>query len=72
MSSTDDIESRTPKIAMTKNTTCIFYDIEVTNTNEIDQISAVSTYGRHMMASMEPSSGIKAFIEWVREVTNGS
>ncbi|OAP53854.1 hypothetical protein AYL99_11876 [Fonsecaea erecta] len=44
----DTLAKRMADIEVTANTTFIFYDMEVTSTNEIDQLSAVAVQDRHI------------------------
>ncbi len=44
---TDLVAAKIPFASVTESTTYIFYDIEVTSTNEIEQIAAVTTTGEH-------------------------
>ncbi|UNI16751.1 hypothetical protein JDV02_003159 [Purpureocillium takamizusanense] len=44
----DTIKSRVENIVVSPNTTFIFYALEVTNTNEIDQLSAITSTGDHI------------------------
>lgn len=93
----DDVRSRVKTTKVTENTVFIFYDLEVTSTNEIDQLSAVSIDGSHidlpiktitrrnnspilkripplvyMLVATEPTTAMRAFIEWVNNVVRKS
>ncbi|KAL9122245.1 MAG: hypothetical protein Q9187_001197 [Circinaria calcarea] len=53
---TDSVVKRISTVNTTENTTFIFYDIEVTSSNEIDQLSAVTVTGEHIDLIIKTSS----------------
>ncbi|KAK0859223.1 hypothetical protein LTR87_017661 [Friedmanniomyces endolithicus] len=52
---TDAIETKTNNTFMSENTVFIFYDIEVTSTMEIEQLSACAVSGQHFTAAIRTS-----------------